>query len=158
MGRLLVLGIGNILLTDDGVGVFAAEELMKEPWPENVTIMDGGTFTHDIFYLFEGYDELFILDIVHSGGEPGAIYQLSESDLIDKESQRLSLHDIDLIDSLRMAELLQGKRPKMRVLGMEPYDYTSWNIGLSEATTRNFAQFVALAKQEIRTILDSFEQ
>ena len=54
MNRLLVLGIGNMLLTDDGVGVFASQELMKEEWPAQVTIREGGTFTQDIFYSFKG--------------------------------------------------------------------------------------------------------
>ena len=54
MNKLLVLGIGNMLLMDDGVGVFAAQELMKEDCPEQVTIREGGTFTQDIFYSFKG--------------------------------------------------------------------------------------------------------
>lgn len=62
MNKLLVLGIGNMLLTDDGVGVFASQELMKEDWPEQVTIREGGTFTQDIFYSFKGYSHLLVLD------------------------------------------------------------------------------------------------
>lgn len=99
MGKLLVMGIGNMLLTDDGVGVFAAQTLMKESFPPNVTVMEAGTFTHDVFYLFEGYDAVLVLDIVHARGEPGVIYRLSEAQLVDNEKQRLSIHDIDLIDS-----------------------------------------------------------
>lgn len=153
MKKLLVLGIGNMLLTDDGVGVFAAQDLQKESWPENVTIMEAGTFTQDIFYLFEGYDALLVLDIIHTGDTPGTIYRLSEEDLVQKESQRLSIHDIDLIDSLRMAEMLGGKKPSMKVLGMEPFDYTSWNIGLSEIASEKYPSFLQLARQEIHTIL-----
>jgi hydrogenase maturation protease len=152
MQKLLVLGIGNTLLTDDGVGVFAAEELMKDTWPDNVTIMDGGTFTQDIFYLFEGYDRLLVLDIVHAKGTPGTIYRLSEDDLVQNEKQRLSIHDVDLIDSLKMAEL-RGPRPRMQVIGMEPHDFLNWNIGLSEAVQAAFPRFVEVAREEIRTII-----
>ena len=70
MNKLLVLGIGNMLLTDDGVGVFASQELMKEDWPEQVTIREGGTFTQDIFYSFKGYSHLLVLDVVHCAGDP----------------------------------------------------------------------------------------
>ena len=52
MDKVLVMGIGNLLLTDDGVGVHAAQTLAGESWPENVTIMEAGTFTQDVFYLF----------------------------------------------------------------------------------------------------------
>ncbi len=153
MKKLLVMGIGNMLLTDDGVGVFAAQKLLEEDFPENVTVMEAGTFTHDIFYLFEGYDAVLVLDIVHANGTPGSIYRLSESDLVDNEKQRLSIHDIDLIDSLNMAERLHGNRPNLHVLGMEPYDFTSWNIGLSEAVQEKFDDFLKATRQEIKQIL-----
>ncbi|MFV0420745.1 NiFeSe hydrogenase maturation protease [Oleidesulfovibrio sp.] len=152
MPRLLVLGIGNSLLTDDGVGVFAAEALQKETWPENVTIMEGGTFTQDIFYLFEGYDRLLVLDVIHAGHAPGTIYRLTEEDLIQKDNQRLSIHDVDLIDSLKMAEL-RGKRPYLQVVGMEPQDITTWNIGLSEPCQEKFEKFLDVAREDIHKIL-----
>ncbi len=149
MKKLLVMGIGNMLLTDDGVGVFAAQELLKEDLGDNVTVIEAGTFTQDIFYMFEGYDAVLVLDIVHAHGEPGSIYKLTESDLVDNEKQRLSIHDIDLIDSLNMAELLHGNRPQINVLGMEPYDFNSWNIGLSEPVQAKFDAYLTLARQEI---------
>jgi hydrogenase maturation protease len=152
MSKVLVLGVGNMLLTDDGVGVFAVQALQKEEWPANVRILDAGTFTHDIFYLFEGYDIVLVLDIVHCGGTPGAIYRLTEEELVKNENQRLSLHDIDLIDSLNMAEMLHKKRPRLLVLGMEPADFTSWNVGLSPAVQERFEAFLAAARREIRAL------
>ncbi len=149
MKRLLVMGIGNMLLTDDGVGVFAAQKLLEEKFTENVTIMEAGTFTQDVFYLFEGYDAILVLDIVHAKGTPGSIYKLSESDLVDNQQQRLSIHDIDLLDSLNMAELLHGKRPDIQIIGMEPYDYTTWNIGLSPQVQEKFDDFLSVARKEI---------
>lgn len=71
MNKLLVLGIGNMLLTDDGVGVFASQELMKEDWPEQVTIREWGDVHADIFYSFKGYSHLLVLDVVHCGRQAG---------------------------------------------------------------------------------------
>ncbi len=51
MKKLLVMGIGNMLLTDDGIGVFAAQKLMEESFPENVTVIEAGTFTQDCFSI-----------------------------------------------------------------------------------------------------------
>lgn len=150
MPKILVLGVGNLLLTDDGVGVHAVRELLREPWPEDVTLLDGGTFTHDVFYLFKGYDRLLVLDIVHAGGEPGSLYRLSEEQLVHKESRRLSIHDIDLLDSLRMAEQLHGSKPDMVIVGMEPADYTSWSMELSPPVRAAFPAFLELARREIR--------
>ncbi len=152
MKKLLVMGIGNMLLTDDGVGVFAAQKLLEETFPDNVTVIEAGTFTQDVFYLFEGYSAVLILDIVHAKGEPGTMYMLSESDLVDNEKQRLSIHDIDLIDSLNMAELLHGQRPDIKVLGMEPYDYTTWNIGLSPQVQEKFEDYLTITRKEIARI------
>lgn len=151
MNRLLVLGVGNLLLTDDGVGVLAAQQLMERDWPENVTVREVGTFTHDVFYTFEGFTHLLVLDVVHTGGVPGTVYRLTEDALIHNESQRLSIHDIDLIDSLRMAELYFKQRPELVVLGMEPQDYTTWNIGLSSALEARFPDFLQAAEREINT-------
>lgn len=153
--KLLVLGIGNLLLTDDGVGVLAAKELAKKDWPENVVIQDGGTFTQDIFYTFGEYTHILVLDVVHGGSTPGSLYLLTEEALINDEKQRLSLHDIDLIDSLKMAELYFKRRIHMQVIGMEPENYTNWNIGLSEKCESAFPEFLKLAQDEINTLLQS---
>jgi hydrogenase maturation protease len=147
------MGVGNSLLSDDGLGVWAVQELEKEEWPENVVFLDGGTFTQDIYHLFEGYDELLVLDVVHADGAPGSIYRLSEDDLIQNESQRLSLHDIDLIDSLKMAEMI-GRRPKMRVLGMEPEDFTTWKMELTPTIKAVLPRYVEIARQDIKEILE----
>ena len=153
MKNILVLGIGNLLLTDDGVGVHAVRQLLEEVWPPSVKLLDAGTFTQDIFYLFEGYEELLILDIVHAGKEPGTLYLLSEEQLVRDESRRLSIHDIDLLDSLDMAERLHGKRPRLVIIGMEPQDFTSWSMELSPAVQENFPALLELARREIRARL-----
>jgi len=149
MDKVLVMGIGNLLLTDDGVGVHAAQTLAGESWPENVTIMEAGTFTQDVFYLFKGFAHVLILDIVHGHAGPGTVYHLTENQLVDNEKQRLSIHDIDLIDSLRMAEKLFGTKSELLVLGVEPKDYVTWNIGLSDDVRAVFPEFLALARKEI---------
>lgn len=149
MIKLLVLGIGNLLLTDDGVGVWAARKLMEEVWPQGVVIREAGTFTQDIFYTFGDVERLLVLDVVHAGGRPGSFYLLEEEELVGQESRRLSIHDIDLLDSLRMAERYFGRKPALRVLGMEPQDYTTWKIGLSPALEERFPGYLETARAEI---------
>ncbi len=152
MESLLVLGVGNMLLTDDGLGVFAAQSLMEESWPEQIVVREAGTFTHDIFYTFKGFSEILVLDVVHGGGKPGDIYLLTEDDLMHNDKQRLSVHDIDLLDSLRMAELYFKQKTHIRVLGMEPADFTTWNIGLSHDVAMRFPDYLLIVKKEIQKI------
>lgn len=149
MDKVLVMGIGNLLLTDDGVGVHVAQTLAGESWPENVTIMEAGTFTQDVFYLFKGFAHVLILDIVHGHAGPGTVYHLTENQLVDNEKQRLSIHDIDLLDSLRMAEMLHGSRPNLTVMGMEPADYTSWSMELSPVVQERFPAYLDEVRKEI---------
>ena len=98
---------------------------------------------------FKGYSHLLVLDVVHCGGKPGTLYRLTEDALIKDDKQRLSIHDIDLIDSLRMAEKLFGTKSELLVLGVEPKDYVTWNIGLSDDVRAVFPEFLALARKEI---------
>ena len=151
--KMLVLGVGNLLLSDDGVGIHAVQALREDGWPENVHIVDGGTFTQDIFHILEGYDSLLVLDIVHCGGAPGELFLFEEADLYQDEKQRLSLHDIDLLDSLRMAGMV-GKRPLMRVLGMEPKNYGDWSMELTPEAAKAFPAFLEEARRQIRLFLD----
>ncbi|WP_080807916.1 NiFeSe hydrogenase maturation protease [Desulfamplus magnetovallimortis] len=157
MKKLLVLGVGNILMMDEGIGVHALHELLKEKdqWPdESIDLVDGGTFTQDIFYLFVEYEKILVLDIVKGGNTPGTIYRLTESDLRQNEKQTLSLHDIDLLDSLGMAKMISGKAPELHVLGIEP-EKINWDMKLTPTLETIFPEYVKLARQEINTLLSN---
>jgi len=154
--KILVLGVGNTLMTDDGVGVHAALELAKESWPDNVTILEGGTFTQDIYYLFMDYDRLLVLDCVRAKHPPGTIYRLTEDDIKQNREQRMSVHDIDLIDSLRMAEMA-GKRPDMVVIGIEP-ESMDWSMEMTETLQAKFPKFLEHARTELRALIKRAEE
>ena len=154
MKKLLVLGVGNILMMDEGAGVHAIHEFWeeKENYEEAVVdFIDGGTFTQDIFYLFEEYEHLLVLDIVRAGHEPGTIYSLDEDDLIQNEKQMLSLHDVDLLDSLKMAQM-RGHRPTLKVVGIEPAKI-NWGTQMTPALVKAFPSFMKVAKKHIETLL-----
>ena len=155
MKKLLVLGVGNLLLTDDGAGVHAVQDLSAEQeWnPAEVDFLDGATFTQDIFFVFQEYERVLVLDCVKGGREPGTIYRFTEDNLRENYEQRLSLHDIDLLDSLRMAELL-GNKPQILVLGIEPLTISDWSMELSEPVKANYPKFLEAARREIRALLE----
>ena len=154
MKRLLVLGVGNLLLTDDGAGVHAVTELAgEEGWDQDkVDFLDGATFTQDIFYVFQKYERVLVLDTVKGGREPGTVYRFTEENLRDNYEQRLSLHDIDLLDSLKMAELL-GNKPEVMVIGIEPLTISEWSMEMSEPVKAKYPTFLEAARREIRALL-----
>jgi hydrogenase maturation protease len=154
MKQLLVLGVGNTLLMDEGIGVHAIYEFWKEKkdWDlSKVDFIDGGTFTQDIFYLFEEYDKILVLDIVRAGKDPGTIYSLEEGQLRKDEKQMLSLHDIDLLDSLGMAEM-RGHRPYLRVVGIEP-DTIDWGTEMTPALAKAFPGYLSVVRKHIKELL-----
>lgn len=154
MKKLLVLGVGNILLQDEGIGVHAIHEFWKEKeaWDEAlVDFIDGGTFTQDIFYLFEAYENILVLDIVRANHAPGTIYSLEEDQLRKNKKQMLSLHDIDLLDSLGMAEM-RGNRPYLRVIGIEP-QVIDWGTELTPALANAFDDYMNVIRKHIKSLL-----
>ncbi|WDP91800.1 MAG: HyaD/HybD family hydrogenase maturation endopeptidase [Desulfobacter sp.] len=154
MKKLLVLGVGNTLLQDEGIGVHAINEFWKEKedWDESlVDFVDGGTFTQDIFYLFEEYEKVLVLDIVRAGHEPGTIYSLEEDQLRKDKKQMLSLHDIDLLDSLGMAEM-RGNRPYLRVIGIEPKTI-DWGTELTPPLADAFDNYLKVIRKHIKELL-----
>jgi len=158
MKKLLVLGVGNTLLMDEGIGVHAIYEFWKEKenWDETlVDFVDGGTFTQDIFYLFEEYENILVLDVVRAGQPPGTIYSLEENHLRKEEKQMLSLHDIDLLDSLGMAQM-RGHRPYLRVIGIEP-KRIDWGTELTRELAEAFPSFLQVARQHIKELLAGSE-
>jgi hydrogenase maturation protease len=153
MKKLLVLGVGNILMTDDGIGVHAVHELLKETerWGPAVDFIDGGTFTQDIFYLFEAYENILVLDIVRAGQPAGTIFLLAEDDLRKDEKQMLSLHDIDLLDSLAMARM-RGHSPRLQVIGIQP-EKIDWGTALTPTLALALPAFLDTARKQIAAIL-----
>ena len=155
MKKLLVLGVGNILMMDEGAGVHAIHEFWKEKEDFDETLVDfidGGTFTQDIFYLFEEYEQVLVLDIVRAGHEPGTLYSLDEDDLVKNEKQVLSLHDVDLLDSLDMARM-RGHRPKLKVVGIEP-DKIDWGTQMTPVLVKAFPAFMKIARKHIKELLN----
>ncbi|MCF6248282.1 MAG: HyaD/HybD family hydrogenase maturation endopeptidase [Desulfobacula sp.] len=155
MKKLLVLGVGNIIMMDEGIGVHAIYEFWKEK--ENydeaqVDFIDGGTFTQDIFHLFEQYEQILVLDVVRSGKEPGTIVSLDEDQLIQNEKQMLSLHDVDMLDSLDMAEM-RGHRPKLKIVGIEPKKI-DWGTEMTPTLVKAFPSFMKVAEKHIDIILN----
>ncbi|MCD4722048.1 MAG: HyaD/HybD family hydrogenase maturation endopeptidase [Desulfobacula sp.] len=154
MKKLLVLGVGNTLMMDEGAGVHAINEFLKEKENYDETLVDfidGGTFTQDIFFLFEKYEQLLVLDIVRAGHTPGTIYSLDEDDLVKNKKQMLSLHDVDLLDSLDMAQM-RGHRPKLKVVGIEP-DKINWGTEMTPVLVKAFPSFMKVAKKHIEALL-----
>jgi hydrogenase maturation protease len=120
--HLLILGIGNSLMGDDGVGVHAARELAKAP-PVGTTVVDGGTDFLSVVPLLESHAQVLVIDAMEIGGAPGTLYRCPAS-AIDTSSAKDSPHERSLLSVLEFIEA--DKRPEIHFLGVQPekFDYS----------------------------------
>ena len=163
--KIVVLGVGNLLLRDEGVGVQVIEMLHKEDLSHpNLAIIDGGT-SPEIMSLIEGADKLIIIDAVKGGKEPGTIYRFTIGDVdlgspcsvgdcgAHKDTglqvyQKLSLHQMDIVDNLRMLSLI-GKQPKnVVIIGIEPGTIEP-GLELSSEIQSKIPQIITLITKEV---------
>jgi hydrogenase maturation protease len=131
--KILVLGVGNILLSDEGLGVRVIEELRKRfRFPSHLELMDGGTLGVDLLYFMEGFERLLVIDAVLGGNPPGTLYKFRNEEVKAYFRRKVSAHELGFQEVLALADLM-GKKPKEIVLvGMEP---ESLNISLELSTT-----------------------
>ena len=113
---ILVLGLGNILMSDDGFGGRVVEALGERyRLPPGVALLDGGTLGLDLLPRLEGIDRLLIIDALQMGGAPGTVYRLHGEEVPRAFAQKLSVHQMGVQDLLAVAEL-QGHLPRELVV------------------------------------------
>ena len=115
--RLLVLGVGNILMSDDGVGVHAVNEYRKKP-RAGVLVTEVGTSLLDAVHLLSWADRVVVIDALHAQGAPGTIYWASFSEILHRTGC-LSLHELDLSAALEFMPR-GARKPEIYVLGIQP--------------------------------------
>ncbi len=127
MKKVLVLGIGNLLLCDEGVGVHAAQALMRSEVPEGVTVLDIGTAIIDAMPDLEEADFVIVIDAVKADGAPGTVYRVPFGDMVQTECIA-SMHGFDL--SRVLAHAGREAMPEVLVIGVEP-GVIDWSVELS---------------------------
>ena len=147
--RVVVMGLGNLLWADEGFGVRAVEYLETHyRWPERVRLMDGGTQGLMLMPELLECDFLVVLDVVLGPEAPGTFYLLEGEDLRKSLSFRDSMHQTDLLDTLITCHLA-GHRPEAVVIGLQPFDYKTMQVGLSPQAQALLPEFCRKAVEEM---------
>lgn len=121
MKRIVILGVGNVLFSDEGVGIKALEELKENfIFPENVELIDGGTLGIGLMPYLEGVNRLIILDAVLGGGPPGRVYEFKGEQIRTMFSRKVSMHNVGLQDVLYILDFLDRIPEEMVLIGVEP--------------------------------------
>ncbi|MCX7923880.1 MAG: HyaD/HybD family hydrogenase maturation endopeptidase [Clostridia bacterium] len=119
MADTVILGIGNILLRDDGVGVHVVKALENQNLPSTIELVDGGTSTLDTLSYFLDYKKIIVIDSLKAGYEPGTIYKINPEDIKSYKKENLSIHDVQILDVVKMANMI-GSFPEVVIFGIEP--------------------------------------
>ena len=121
MEKTLVLGLGNILLGDEGVGVRVVERLQElYEFPQEVQVLDGGTLALDLLPYVEDADRLLVIDALEMGAEPGAIARLEGDEVPAFLSIKISPHQMGLADLLAAARLRDVYPEQLVLWGVQP--------------------------------------
>lgn len=142
-----MIGIGNLLLKDEGVGVHVVRVLEGRELPPGVEVIDAGTATIELLPLLQEAERVVVIDAIKAGGEPGTVYRVSPEDLMATEGRPLSLHQVGLLEVLEMARQL-GSRAEVVIIGVEPKEI-SWGMELTPEIAAKVPKVADLALQEL---------
>jgi len=127
--KTVIIGIGNLILRDEGLGVHVVRQLEDRELPPGVELIDGGTATMDLLPVIHEAERIVVIDALRAGGEPGTIYRVSPEDLSCETQRPLSLHQVGLLEVVGMAKQLGG-HVDVAIIGVEPKEI-SWGMELS---------------------------
>jgi len=156
MKRIGVIGIGNPLRKDDGIGIVLLEKLIekKDELPDNIEFIDGGTGGMNILHLLGHFDIAIILDAVNFDGHHGEskLFTLDEV-----QSQKISLgmstHESDLFKVIQLSKELKECPDELFIFGIQPKDI-SFGSNLSSELQHNIKPLLIRLKTEIETIFN----
>ena len=150
-GKTLVLGLGNIIMRDEGLGVRACERLTQRyRLPDDVTVLDGGTLGLDLLPYLEGVTDLLIIDAVSAGGSAGSLVRLANEQIPQALALKMSMHQVELQELLAVMALRGQAPPRCVLWGMEPLILEP-GLDLSEPVAMNLDALVTSVVAELRS-------
>ncbi|MEJ2512733.1 MAG: HyaD/HybD family hydrogenase maturation endopeptidase [Anaerolineales bacterium] len=148
--KTLVIGVGNLLLSDEGVGIHAAQRLIREfNLPEEILVLDGGTLGLDLLYYLEGIENLLIIDAVLMDKEPGTLIRMVDDEVPSYMSFKMSPHHIGIPDMLFAAKLKGLYPPNVVLLGVQP-GVVELGLELSEPVANQLDPLLEKILEELR--------
>ena len=149
---ILVLGIGNVLLTDEGIGVRALKELERRyTYPTNVELLDGGTAGIELLRHIRNRDYLIIIDAMKCGQEPGTVFRVEGDEVPAAFRTRISPHQLGLSDLLAAAMLTDELPANLVLYGVEP-ESIDIGLDLTETVEANVDKLVGAVADELRSL------
>jgi hydrogenase maturation protease len=142
MRKVLILGIGNTLRSDDGLGVYIVKHIEESgiPLPEGVSLLDGGTAGFDLLGLIDGYDKIVIVDALKTNDKPGSIYRFTPEHAVESRA-RFSLHEVGIMEVIKTLRIMDNN-PEIEFVGIVPENISDINTTISQAVMESIPRAV----------------
>jgi hydrogenase maturation protease len=145
-GKTLIVGMGNLIYRDEGIGVHVIEEMKKMELPGHIELLDIGTSTMDLIAYLDGVKTLIVIDAMKAGGAPGTIYKCKPEDLLPEEEGPISLHEIGLLETLNIAKKMCMEINTV-VIGVEP-EIMDWGMELTDEVRNRIPTIIEAVLKE----------
>jgi hydrogenase maturation protease len=145
--RIVVIGVGNLLLKDEGIGVHTVKALQEIDLPPDIELIDGGTSPDLIAYTRTG-DKMIIIDAARTGGEPGAVYRFGPEDLAVGKGTITSAHEMGIAENLKLMALTGNEPREIVIIGIEPKDI-DWGTELSPEIQVKLPEIIKVVLREM---------
>jgi len=146
---VVVAGVGNLLMQDDGIGVWTVRAIARDcvlpPW---VRLLEAGILGLQLVHELRSAQQLLIIDAMNGAGPPGTIYRLDADSLKKDRRTLMSLHEVGLVEVLSVGELL-GWRPRTRILGVQPLEVRTPGLELTPALRAALPKVVSAVVEEL---------
>ena len=149
--EITVLGIGNVILQDEGLGVRVVEYLAANyEFPDNVSLVDGGTLGIELTQFVTGAKKLLIIDSINGGKEAGARFRFENEEVAAHFQDKISAHEVGIQDVLALLTVTGRKIPQVTVLGAQPADISA-GVGLSPLMQKLLPQIAQEAADTLKS-------
>ena len=151
MAPITVLGIGNILMQDEGFGVEIIETLGKNyRFSDSVQILDGGTLGMELMRFISGTTKLIVIDAIAGDGPPGTFYRFSGEEISRYFQGKVSLHELGIKDVLAALEILNRPVAEVMIIGVQP-TVVALGLGLTPAVAAQKEQTITAVLQQLQS-------
>ncbi len=156
--HIMILGVGNILFSDEGFGVRVIEKIQELfELPDNVSVIDGGVLGLNLLGVISEADRLIVVDAIRNKGEAGSFYRLEGQAIPERVRAKNSLHQIDFLEALTMCQALD-KVPETVILGVEPEDIGTLSIDLTPAIQGKVDRMIEIVMSELDSLGVSYSE
>ncbi len=150
--EIIILGVGNILFSDDGLGIRVVRKLLdRYRFPDGVTVVDGGVLGINLLGVISHARHLIVVDTILNKGKPGDLHRLAGQEIPNRILAKNSLHQVDLLEALTLCRLLDHV-PETVILGIEPSDLETLATELTEPIKAQVDNLVIMVLEELQSL------